>query len=92
MDKIFMQAKDKNVAAVMIYAAISGHACFDSECNNKMSAAELEDAFVKGCIIVDNSGDNPVMYSAISMTKVDNAVMIEYGTDGNELYSKEHVS
>lgn len=89
MDKIFMQAKDKNVAAVMIYA-ISGYACFDPEGANKMSAAELQDAFVKGCIIVDNNGDTPVMCRIISMTKVDNFVMIEYGTDGNELYSKEY--
>lgn len=91
MDKIFMQAKDKNVAAVMIYA-VNGYACFDSEGANKMSAAELEDAFVKGCIVVDNNGDTPVMCRTISMTKAGNAVGIVYGENDTDLYSKEHTA
>lgn len=89
MDKIFMQAKDKNVAAVMIYA-VNGYACFDPEGADKMSAAELEDAFVKGCIVVDDNGDTSMMCRTISMAKVDNAAVIVYGEDDTELYSKEH--
>lgn len=89
MDKIFMQAKDKNVAAVMIYA-VSGYACFDSEGTNKMSAAELKDAFVKGCIVYDDNGDTPVMCRAITLTKVDNYITVEYGTDENVVCSKEY--
>lgn len=86
MDKIFMQAKDKNVAAVMIYA-VSDYACFDSEGANKLSAAELEDAFVKGCIVV--VGDN-MMCRAVTMVKDDDFVTIIYGAEGDEVSSKEY--
>lgn len=91
MEKILMQAKDKNVAAVMIYA-VSGYACFDPEGTIKMSADELQDAFVKGCIVYDDNGDTPVMCRAITLTKVDNYITVEYGTDENVVYSKEHTA
>lgn len=57
MEKVFMQAKDKNVAAVKIYKKTAdAYAYSDSAKTKKVSAKELEDMFLKGVVIVD--GDN----------------------------------
>ncbi len=54
MDKIFDQAKDKNVAALIIYGKSgesSPAAYADSACTKKMKTSELKDAVIKRAII-----------------------------------------
>lgn len=57
MDKIYMDAKDKNVAKVVIYYNSgngSANAPFlDEECTIPFPDDELYDAFVKGAILHD---------------------------------------
>lgn len=54
MNKIFQQAKDKNVAAVVIYGKSgesSPAAYADSACTVKMKTSELKDAFLKRAVV-----------------------------------------
>ena len=70
MDKIFEQAKDKNVAAIKVYKkANDDYAYSDSGKTAKIKAAVLEDVFVKGMVVVD--GDNTYVPVALN---VDNGV------------------
>lgn len=57
MDKIFNQAKDKNVATIKVYAkANDAYAYSDSANTKKIDAATLQDLFLKGCVVI--SGDD----------------------------------
>ena len=54
MNKIFNQAKDKNVAALIIYGkkGESAPAAYtDAACTKKMKTSELKDAVIKRAII-----------------------------------------
>lgn len=52
MKKIFNRAKDKNVAAVVIYAKGSdGKAYADKEGTVQLKTSELTDAFLQGSVI-----------------------------------------
>ena len=53
MDKIFDQAKDKNVAALVIYAKASADnkAYSDSECKIQFKTSALKDAFLKRALV-----------------------------------------
>ena len=55
MDRIYNDAKDKNVAKIIIYIGMDEgttkwYAYSDSKLTKKMTMSELEDAFYKGCI------------------------------------------
>lgn len=55
MDKIFDQAKDKNVAVSVVYAtADDGYLFVESSGDNrtKITTAELKDMFFKGMLVV----------------------------------------
>ncbi len=52
MDKIFDQAKDKNVAALVIYGKASDTKAYvDSACTVQFKTSELQDAFLKRAVI-----------------------------------------
>ena len=52
MDKIFDQAKDKNVAAIVIYGKGSDKKAYlDSDCTIQFKTSELQDAFLKRAVI-----------------------------------------
>ena len=52
MDKIFDQAKDKNVAAIVIYGKASDTKAYaDSACTVQFKTSEIQDAFLKRAII-----------------------------------------
>ena len=52
MEKIYDQAKDKNVAAVVIYADIDNKKVYkDPEMTIQMTTSELKDAFVKRALV-----------------------------------------
>ena len=60
MDRIYNDAKDKNVAKVIIYIGADpnsseddvAYTFFDSKLTKKMTTSELEDAFHKGCVCI----------------------------------------
>lgn len=60
MDKIYMDAKDKNVAKVIIYTTYNGTgmqvygAYVNPECTKLFTAEGLEDAFLKGALVKVN--------------------------------------
>lgn len=84
MKKVFQDAKDKNVAAVLIYADSNNYACADAAGTVKLTKEELMDAFLKRAFIV-NSGTYTVPGE---MTVADNYATITAGSD--TVYSKEY--
>ena len=51
MERIYDNAKDKNVAAVMIYGDIEGKAYVDEDCTIQFKTSKLKDAFIKRALI-----------------------------------------
>lgn len=49
MDKIFMDAKDKNVAKVVVYLD-DGSVYFDEDCTEEVPEEAMFDLFVKGVV------------------------------------------
>lgn len=83
MDKIFNQAKDKNVSAVIIYGKEndpdgSPLAYADEACTIAMKTSELKDAFLKRAVIKIGECD----YIPIVFTMVDGIVRVGYITAG----------
>lgn len=70
MDVLFDQAKDKNVAAIIIYGKSgesSPAAYVDSACTTKFKTSELEDAFLKRAVIkIGSAYYIPTGYSVTS--------------------------
>ena len=80
MDRLFDQAKDKNVAAIMIYGK-SGEtkAYVDSDGTKQFKTSELQDAFLKRAII--KIGDDyfiPVSFTVAS--KIGTVTYAKVGT------------
>lgn len=69
MDRIYDQAKDQNVAALVIYAkeTADNKAYADSECEVQMKTSELKDAFIKRAVIkVGSNYFIPISYAEAS--------------------------
>lgn len=68
MDKIFDQAKDKNVAAIVIYGkGGDGKAYADANGTTQLKTSELKDAFLKRAVIqIGTAYFIPVTFSIIS--------------------------
>lgn len=70
MEKLFMQAKDKNVVATFIYEKTSESKAYkDAACTEQFYTSELKEAFLKGAVIVlaSNAGYvYPVKYAESS--------------------------
>lgn len=58
MDRIYDQAKDQNVAALVIYAkeTADNKAYADPECKVQMKTSELKDAFIKRALVKVGEG------------------------------------
>lgn len=53
MDKIFDQAKDKNVASFKVYGKVADHKVYaEAAYTNQVKKAEIADAFKKGRLLV----------------------------------------
>lgn len=66
MDRIYNDAKDKNVSAVMIYGK-NNKAYVDEKCTVQMSTSELAEVFKKrGVISIDGKLYTPLSYSVAS--------------------------
>ena len=74
---IRMNADDRNVAARKIYAKDDSVAYIDKTLKVKATPAELEDAYIKGMLVVDTAG---VMYRPISCENASETVTVTYVT------------
>lgn len=64
MDRIYDQAKDQNVAALVIYASADNNAYTDKACTKQFKTSELKDAFIKRAVVcVDTNYFIPVSYA-----------------------------
>lgn len=69
MDRIYDQAKDQNVAALVIYAKATADnkAYTDKACTKQFKTSELKDAFIKRAVVcVDANYFIPVSYAEAS--------------------------
>lgn len=70
MDKIYQQAKDKNIAAIVIYGKSgesSPAAYVDAEYTTKFKTSELKDAFLKGAVVqIDTDLFLPISFAVAS--------------------------
>lgn len=69
MDRIYDQAKDQNVAALVIYAKATADnkAYTDEACTKQFKTSELKDAFVKRAVVcVGTNYFIPVSYAEAS--------------------------
>lgn len=80
MDRIYQDAKDKNVAAVLIYAKNGDTKAYsDSACTVTIDVASLKNIFEQGCIVVDAT----VEYKAVSYKESAGVGTVTYvKTDG----------
>ena len=78
MDNIFMNVRDKNIAARKVYTkAADTFAYADADCTKKISAADLQDTFIKGMVIVDATG---IQYLPVSCEVKKNVATVTYVT------------
>ena len=69
MDKIYQDANEKNVAAVIIYKkSAQTKAYADADCTVQLTTAELKNAFIKGAVIKleDGAFVKPIKYDESS--------------------------
>lgn len=89
MDKIYMDAKDKNVAKVVIYVddKDAGRQPYvDEACTIKCSDDELHDAFEKGTIVYfmrDGNVDLETVPLAFSSHSGVSALLVTLGNDSS---------
>lgn len=77
MEKIYINANDRNVAARRVYAKADGIGYTEEDFKTKITADELRDAFVKGLVIVDAAG---VEYLPVSCKVASNVATVTYVT------------
>lgn len=78
MDNIFMNVTDKNIAARKVYTkAADTFAYANADCTEKISAADLQDAFIKGMVIVDATG---IRFLPVSCEIKKNVATVTYVT------------
>ena len=70
MEKLYNDAKDKNVSATYIYGKTSDTKAYvDSGCTVQMKTSELKEAFLKrALIVIGNNFYIPVSFSVTSNT------------------------
>lgn len=74
-NKVYEHANDLHVRATVVYVKSSA-AYSDSECKKKMTTSQLKNAFLKRCIISDNSK----LYQPLVYSEADKIGKIEYAT------------
>lgn len=77
MEQIFQNASDKNVMARKVYVKTDGFAYADETCETKILTADLYDAFLKGMLIVDASGNE---YKPVSCVVASDVATVTYVT------------
>lgn len=81
MERIYDQAKDQNVAALVIYAkAIADNKAYsDSKCTVQMKTSELKDAFIKRALVCVGTD----YFAPVSYTESSNVGTVTYAKDGS---------
>ena len=81
MDRIYDQAKDQNVAALVIYAkeTTDNKAYSDSECKVQMKTSELKDAFIKRALVKVGKD----YFAPVSFTVSSNIGTVTYAKAGS---------
>lgn len=84
MSKIYQQAKDKNVATILVYSD-GTHVFYDAKKANKVSFNDLSEFFVKGMLVKKDD----VLYAPIACKTEStvNKVVIHDGDTKTELSS-----
>lgn len=86
-NKVYEHANDLHVRATIVYVK-SNAAYTDSDCKEKMTTSQLKNAFLKRCIISDNSKFyQPLIYSETS-----GVGKIEYATVSTAAFAVASVS
>lgn len=89
-NKIFDDAKDKNVATVLITVDEDGYALPSESAEEALSCEELKELYFKGCLIIDTG----VYYAPLSLTVDETGeeayAALAYGSNSSA-YSKEYV-
>lgn len=86
-NKVYEHANDLHVRATIVYVK-SGAAYTDSDCKEKMTTSQMKNAFLKRCIISDNSKFyQPLVYSEAS-----GVGKIEYATVSTAAFAVASVS
>lgn len=81
MERIYQDAKDKNVAKVIVYVS-SAKAYSDAAHKIQMKTSELKDAFMKGCVLVSADGTWVAPTSYTEAAKVGTIVGLDAGATG----------
>lgn len=78
MEKIYERSEDLNVRAIKVFAKTSDpYAYADQAFTTKISADELQNAFIKGMIVVDSAR---VIYKPISCKVANDVATVTYAT------------
>jgi len=78
VEKVWNNSEDVNVAVRKVYAKASdAYGYIDSECKTKVKAEELENAFIKGLIVVGSDG---TIYKPISCKVASKVATVTYAT------------
>lgn len=81
MDRIYDQAKDQNVAALLIYGKTTtdNKAYVDEGCTVQYTTSELKDAFIKRAVV--KVGDN--YFAPVAFTVSNKIGTVVYATAGS---------
>lgn len=90
MDKIYMDAKDKNVAKVVIYInAIEKNAQYiaytDSGYTTPFTVDELRDAYLKDAVCRINTSSGVALATPLMFAEMDDVAQIAIIVDGNAI-------
>lgn len=90
-NKIFNDAADKNVSALLVYVDSDGYACSDAAATVKMTKDELQNAFLKRCFIA-GTGSYMAPTKLVIETTYCAVVCAGLGGSGADItiYSKEY--
>ena len=85
MEKIYQNVKDVHAVVSKVYVKTDGFAYADKACKTKILAADLHDAFVKGMLIVDASGNE---YKPVSCAIASDVATVTYVTAADSTTAK----
>lgn len=77
IEKVYQNADDDRVAIRKVYVKTDGYAYLEKDCKTKVSCGELHDAFIKGLLVVDASGNE---YKTVSCSVTKDVATVTYVT------------
>lgn len=81
MDRIYNRAEDKNSANIIVYGKANDTKAYsDAECTTQCTTSELNNAFMKGCIVAIGSDS---MYYPVSLSIASKVATLTYAKAGS---------